>query len=113
MDESKDWNSAESDCVDSGAHLASVQSDGEVEFMSSLLTRTSWIGLEWKDNSYQWSDGSAFGYENWNSGEPNFPGYENCAAAYHSPGAGHHDKWNDARCNGGYAYICKKTMAGK
>ena len=113
VDESKDWISAENDCVDSGAHLASIHSDGEVQFMSSHFTKTSWIGLEWTGNTYNWSDGSGLGFENWNSGEPNNPGTENCTRANHAPGQEHHNKWTDVRCSNTYSYICKKTFIGK
>ena len=71
-----------------------------------------WIGLEWNGKVYQWSDGSNFDFNNWNSGEPNGPGRENCAHIYHEPGKGYHDKWNDRVCSYKEPYICKKTKKG-
>jgi len=110
--ESKNWNSAENACIDNSAHLASIHSDEEVDFLSNILnvqSRYFWIGLEWKENVYQWSDGSSFDFNNWNSGEPNGAGSENCAHVYHIPDHGAHDKWNDARCVIDMPYICKKA----
>ena len=113
--ESKDWNSAETVCVENSAHLASVHSDREVEFLNQIINSTIWIGLEWKETTYQWSDRSAFDYTNWKSGEPNGAGDENCVAQFYSPKTAYNRKWNDDRCNAyrGKSYVCKKKLKGK
>ena len=113
--DTKDWNSAETVCLENSAHLASVHSDKEVEFLNNNINRTIWIGLEWKGSAYQWSDRSAFDFNNWKSGEPNAPGGENCTSQFYEPDTPYNKKWNDVRCDsyGGNAYVCKKRLKGK
>ena len=107
------WEAAEQYCVERGSHLAAVHSIDEMQFLSNLTTKHAWIGLEWKENSYQWTDGSQFNFSNWNSGEPNKPGEENCVEVLHQDKTGSHGYWNDRRCDYNKAPICKKYLKGK
>lgn len=57
-----------------GGYLATVTSDGEQAFVSSLVTGAdlaSWIGAYLdKDGVMKWITGEAFDYTNWDDGEP-------------------------------------------
>ena len=84
----------------------SIHSDEEGEFLQSIAGSSYWIGLEWKEDEYQWSDGSRFDYEKWDSGEPNGPGSENCVHTNWGV------EWNDYACRYTKRYVCKKTLTG-
>ncbi len=64
---------------------------------------TLWIGLTDLDQEgvWVWADGSTPDYLNWNGGEPNNAGNEDCVQLYPS-GA-----WNDINCATPYAVICE------
>ena len=52
-----------------------------------------------------WTDGSAYGYNNWEDGEPSDEDGsegENCVEMYSANG-----KWNDIRCENKNAFICR------
>lgn len=113
----KTWNDAESDCVKSGAHLASIHSVEENDFINKLHDPTgvhnTCIGGIRDGSSFKWNDGSAYNYQNWNSGEPNNSGgKENCTELYSTPGQpSRHGKWNDYPCDittRTDRYVCKK-----
>ena len=111
--EFKKGTSAEKYCVDRGSHLASIHSDVEMQFVSNLMTRHAWIGLEWKDNSHQWTDGSAFDFNNWRQGDPSSSGSQNCVFIHGPFNDGYHGYWHDIECGFTYAApICKKNWKG-
>ena len=65
-----------------------------------------WLGLNDKttEGNFVWSDGSIRNYTNWNKGEPNNAvNGENCTVT----GKSIKWKWNDARCEDEYFYVCK------
>ena len=99
-----------------GAHLASVHSDEEGQFLSTLMsnvlsTSGGWIGLERTGTSFQWSDGSVLDYLSWNAGEPNNAN-EKCVHQFYQPGNSRHKKWNDLNCGALISFICKKSTPG-
>ena len=55
-----------------------------------------WIGLNdmSREGGFIWSDGSAVAYVNWDDGEPNNSGEEDCGLIL----AGKGGVWNDAKC---------------
>ncbi|XP_061134400.1 C-type mannose receptor 2-like [Syngnathus typhle] len=63
----KDWEDAEKFCVAQSGHLASVHSWQEAQFVfdHSQSVWYSWLGLKKKSNNYEYSDGTAFDYANW------------------------------------------------
>ena len=82
-----DWDEAERKCNQEGAHLTSIFSDKDASFVRCLQDASSihktWIGGKRNGNDFQWIDGSAFDYDNWNTGEPdNQGGVENCIEVY-------------------------------
>ncbi|XP_036453657.1 type-2 ice-structuring protein-like [Colossoma macropomum] len=109
--QSLDWASAETHCMNMGAHLISLHSDNEYQLMKSLILPGSptWLGLNncMKRDSYFWSDGSKYDYSKWNKDEPNnLPG-ECCV---HVTSIGQMD-WNDIPCSRVYPFVCSKKMA--
>ena len=98
------WNSAEEHCNELGGHLASVHSKKENDFISGLADgQRLWIGANdlKTERVWAWSDGSAFDFSNWRSGEPNNSGGEDCGHLNH-----HSKDWNDNKCGNTYNFVC-------
>ena len=105
---------AENDCIVKGAHLASIHTNEEMEFLTQKTHQKNvWVGGEKKGASVQWLDGTKFDYENWDDGQPAI--YDrwglplNCLSwgAFGQPG-----KWHDAWCGNIFTYVCKKSVSG-
>lgn len=100
------WNIANQACGAAGYSLASIHSEAEDDFVTetaaSYSSGTWWIGLNDRrsEGNYQWSDGSPFDYEGWDTGEPNNAGNEDCGELRTTGG------WNDVSCFAGRPFIC-------
>lgn len=106
-------------------YLATITSAPENAFISARMTGDGWIGANdtavegtWKwitgpeANTTFWQgtgSGSTVGgnYANWNSGEPNQSGDEDCAETYVSSG-----QWNDLPCSATLGYVVEYGAPG-
>lgn len=75
-------------------------------FSSKFKNDILWIGLNdrFKEGQFVWSDGTHFNssvYSNWNDGEPNNAGDEDCVELRSSG-------WNDEQCSAIRFYICER-----
>jgi Lectin C-type domain len=99
MPYSKPWSYAKPDCETYGAHLTSIHSKAEDDFVRSWFDDKFWIGAYYENGAWQWSDGSVWNYTNWY--DSSYPSSYPCA--YYYPGRG----WVTAYCTDSYFYICK------
>lgn len=104
----KDWLSAEADCVTQGGHLISVHDVALQDWLAATAFGISdnwWIGFNdiAIEGLFEWSDGTPVDFEQWNPGEPNNAGEEDCV---HLP-AWNAGYWNDLACETTSSYICQ------
>ena len=66
----------------------------------------NWIGMTDRsvEGGFIWTDGSAVAYVNWNDGEPNNAGEEDCVIIHPYNNGG----WNDVPCNYRLKSVCEK-----
>ena len=68
----KTWDEARSHCQNLEGELASVTSFETNDFLTTFTREECWIGGYTENgDTWQWTDGSPWGYTNWASGEPN------------------------------------------
>ena len=88
------WNAAKSACEALGSNLVIINSQTELQALTSKVSQTVWIGMhrDPKDKSrWLWVDGSRPTYTHWYKGEPNGL-HEECAEMYPKV---YGWKWND------------------
>ena len=108
--EKKDWKSAGDACYQAGGRLTSIHSQEELDFIVSLVDSSInagiWIGGEKNGNSFQWIDGTAFDFDNWNKDQPNnLDRNQNCLEIYTRKYG-----FNDYGCKTRESFICKKQL---
>lgn len=111
------WEDALKECANTDSNLASISSQQDQDFITSLIKENyglvyeqywgMWIGLNdiTSEKSFVWSDGSPVAYFNWNAGEPNDDkDDEDCGMVWPKMGF----QWNDSSCGNRKPAICKK-----
>ena len=65
------WNDSNKDCIEQfGGDLISIHSQEEQDFLNKYFREKTWIGVECKNNKWEWIDGSEINYQNWFEDEP-------------------------------------------
>lgn len=126
----RNHHDAEEDCQKKGGHLASIHSNSEIDFDSTLFTGMAWTGGQRKgvkishgdywlrrwhgrhrkyDKDHQkdfvWTDGSPWDYTSWYSNEPKCEEDKNCCVSMVS-----HYHWIAYKCTEKLVYICQKPV---
>ncbi|XP_059206529.1 lactose-binding lectin l-2-like [Centropristis striata] len=103
------WADAELHCLSQRANLVSIHSQGEQNFVKSLVKNFdhaegyTWIGITdiHKEGSWMWSDGSVVNFVFWHPTQPdNTAGNEHCA--HLNSGI----YWNDRLCAEALPSVC-------
>ncbi|KAJ8402327.1 hypothetical protein AAFF_G00368160 [Aldrovandia affinis] len=108
---SKNWDDAQTYCVNQNGQLASIHNQEEMSFLTAHMTRSSWVGLNDKvaEGQYVWSDQTTVDFILWEENQPdNWQGNEDCI---HLRGVDHiaPGHLNDQPCSSSYPFICKKA----
>lgn len=120
-----DFEGAQADCIERGAHLVTISNANENEIASGFVDNSKFIGafemIDAMDDSagtYEWVTGEAFTYESWEEDQPDRDAtrcsdysasycYAHCAVI---DSAG---RWNDTLCDVEDGYICEWEPAGQ
>ncbi|XP_062992409.1 CD209 antigen-like protein C [Elgaria multicarinata webbii] len=96
------------------AHLASILSDEEQDYITSQLNEPAWIGLtdENEEGNWEWTDGSRLEAEYWSDGKSSrslqYGAIENdCTYIVPSPSG---QNWMDGSCYDQKRWVCKENL---
>ncbi|GMT08065.1 hypothetical protein PENTCL1PPCAC_30239, partial [Pristionchus entomophagus] len=105
---------AEASCALEGGHLASIHTEADNSFYSTLasnqgLTNNIYIGLAWNTpgNKYKWSDESDVTFTKWANQFPNTV-FGECVQMMLSTEFGTLGQWTNIPCSTQMAYVCWK-----
>ncbi len=98
--------SARTTCQADGADLVTLNDTAEFNAMHALRTDNMWVGYSDQavEGTFVWTDPSST-YSNWDSGEPNNAGNEDCAYMRMTPAG----TFADVFCTNTYRYTCEKA----
>ncbi|KAG8134212.1 hypothetical protein E2320_007345 [Naja naja] len=102
----KTWYEAENFCMSREAHLTSILSSEEQNYVTSQLTQPAWIGLtDGGQGKWEWTDGSRLGQPG--HSERLGDGDQDCTIIVPSSKG---QNWNDVDCNQLNRWVCKGTL---
>ncbi len=103
------YSAARELCGKVGLDLVVVETVAENDFVQQQIGKgkQAWIGLSDArvEGIFRWVDGSAAGYLNFASGEPNSTA-EDCVEAL-----GENGQWNDKSCDASNPYVCEQVVS--
>lgn len=99
------WDQAMRYCRSNYTDLASVRYMSENNLISSLLTKSTWIGLHRKLWA-SWSDQTPRTFTNWNKGQPDNDVPPSCAVVNTTTGT-----WWDIDCEAKHYFICQNVLS--
>nr|XP_022291075.1 uncharacterized protein LOC111102569 isoform X2 [Crassostrea virginica] len=106
------WSAALSTCKSHSSNLVNIADSGENTFVRGLLPpEFVWMGGfdGQTEGSWVWSGGSfVWNYSNWNPGQPDNSGEEDCLMMYGKDGT-----WYDYKCAEALPFICEKQTCPK
>jgi large repetitive protein len=102
------WSAANTAAASAGGYLASINSSSENSFVLNAVTTALgsfspyWIGLgdAVAEGTFVWSNGDPVTYTNWNSGQPDNSGNEDCVQVWTAAGT-----WNDNTSTASMRYV--------
>ncbi len=95
------------DAFGSDTHLVTITDAAENAIVRQLGGNLHvWLGFTDAavENQWAWVTGQALGFINWESGEPNNDGNEDCAELQGELAG----VWNDRKCGDSLAYVCER-----
>jgi hypothetical protein len=104
-----DWDACTSACEADGNQMACITSDSDNTEVYDLISSTAWIAFTDADSegNWEWEGSCDSSYTNWNPGEPNDDGGEDCASMWtEDMQTGASAVWNDASCSSSYYCVC-------
>jgi cysteine-rich repeat protein len=105
FDTNRSFNAAQNDCKSRGGNLASATTSAENTILDQLENSniSFWIGLQDPivENSFIWSTGEGFSFEDFPNSQPDDSGNEDCVEYTNN------DDWNDLNCNTSRFYVCE------
>ncbi len=105
------YDEAAPHCAEAGSAMVIINNAAENEWLrqqvANLGVSNPWIGLNdiGTEGLFLWTDGTVPTYTNWNSGEPNNAGNEDCAQLLNT------GKWNDLQCATAQSILCEDPCA--
>ncbi|XP_053336240.1 C-type lectin domain family 6 member A-like [Clarias gariepinus] len=108
--EEKNWAESRQDCRSKEADLVIINSAEEQEFITKLLSRKAWIGLNDRDGvgEWKWVDDTPLITGFWASGEPDGSTREFCVVTGHKSDPVF--TWADYNCNNMFMWVCEKNF---
>jgi cysteine-rich repeat protein len=105
---STNWQAHLTACRQAGGTLATIRSlahNNWIRDRLNLPNNSFWIGLNDLDDegAFVWTSGDPSPFRNWNGGEPNNQGDEDCALYLRTGG-----QWNDAQCGSNNRALCER-----
>ncbi|XP_032424163.1 CD209 antigen-like protein C isoform X2 [Xiphophorus hellerii] len=107
------WNKAREDCRNRGGDLVVINDDDEQNFLSTIINKETWIGLNdiETEGSWKWVDDTPLNQlltKHWSNTQPDNGGgdpqwgEEDCAHIQTNK------LWNDRKCSSSMQWICEK-----